>query len=268
MTRTLSELQTEAYATARDKGWHNNPLRGYVVGHTLGIPRSGSPVFVVVEGPKAGMFCDSPMQYSVAESVPGQFFGECIAPHAHEIRWVEHDRVLRAHALIHSELTEALDAYDEGQLELYLDDESGKPEGFVAEMADVVVRILDVFGQLGYDWTQPSSNRGLAPSVLNEHWVSRAASTRPACEIRLAGGLLHGQDVPVHLHVGTVRKHIDNATEAARINAWGEHQEHLTLALLHVAGICDGLGLDLGEAIETKMAFNKTRPHRHGGKAA
>src|SRR5262245_23658643 len=34
--------------------------------------------------------------------------------------------------------------------------------------------------------------------------------------------------------------------------------------LIRVAGLAGGLNLDLEKAIETKMAFNRTRPLRHG----
>lgn len=37
--------------------------------------------------------------------------------------------------------------------------------------------------------------------------------------------------------------------------------------VIRVADLCGSLGIDLGAAIEQKMAFNRTRPHRHGGKA-
>ena len=36
--------------------------------------------------------------------------------------------------------------------------------------------------------------------------------------------------------------------------------------VIRVADVCGKYGIDLESAIETKMAFNKTRPFRHGGK--
>lgn len=56
-------------------------------------------------------------------------------------------------ALMHSELSEALESYREGQ-PLYFYGEKGKPEGLVAELADAVIRIADICGHLGVDLEQ------------------------------------------------------------------------------------------------------------------
>jgi NTP pyrophosphatase (non-canonical NTP hydrolase) len=36
--------------------------------------------------------------------------------------------------------------------------------------------------------------------------------------------------------------------------------------LIRIADLCGALKIDLAEAVLVKMAFNKTRPYRHGGK--
>lgn len=60
------------------------------------------------------------------------------------------DAVLAKLALIHSEVSEALEAAREGRFILYHDD-NGKPEGMVTELADTVIRIMDTCEAMGLD---------------------------------------------------------------------------------------------------------------------
>lgn len=55
-------------------------------------------------------------------------------------------------ALIHSEVSEALEEYRNGiELSSVYYTDSGKPEGFGVELADAVIRIMDLCGHLGID---------------------------------------------------------------------------------------------------------------------
>ena len=54
-------------------------------------------------------------------------------------------------ALIHSELSEALEEARKGRHTLYYPDASGKPEGMNIELADAVIRIMDLCEFLGID---------------------------------------------------------------------------------------------------------------------
>lgn len=62
-------------------------------------------------------------------------------------------------ALIHSEISEALEEYRNGIAldSVYFqlpDDPKSKPEGFGVELADTVIRIMDLCGYLGIDLDQ------------------------------------------------------------------------------------------------------------------
>jgi NTP pyrophosphatase (non-canonical NTP hydrolase) len=54
-------------------------------------------------------------------------------------------------ALIHAEVSEALEEYRDGRMETWFADGSAKPEGFGVELADAIIRILDLAGYLGID---------------------------------------------------------------------------------------------------------------------
>lgn len=69
---------------------------------------------------------------------------------AMEKGWWDRDREIPEQiALMHSELSEALEEYRMGAANLYMQD--GKPEGFGVELADCVIRIFDMCGRYGID---------------------------------------------------------------------------------------------------------------------
>ena len=53
-------------------------------------------------------------------------------------------------ALIHSEASEALEDYRNGDMRLEVD-QNGKPVGFPSELADIVIRVADLCGYLEID---------------------------------------------------------------------------------------------------------------------
>lgn len=66
-------------------------------------------------------------------------------------------------ALIHAEVSEALEEFRKGNMELYYEEFGGgfdahilskKPEGFGIELADVVIRVADLASHLGIDLTE------------------------------------------------------------------------------------------------------------------
>lgn len=61
------------------------------------------------------------------------------------------DQVISKIALIHAELSEAVEEARKSNYRGMYPGEGGKPEGFVVELADAVIRTLDLFGALGID---------------------------------------------------------------------------------------------------------------------
>lgn len=151
-------------------------------------------------------------------------------------------------ALVHSEITEAVRAVEQAAARLddslcceWKRDIDGKPEGVPSEVADVVIRVLDLFGASGVPAIQEPS--GFDVNVAEY------------------------QDEPEELQ-HRLRKLHDYADDALE-----EYRNHGNVALALEALVTDCFIVSfeyefyLFEAIERKHAFNKTRPVRHGGKA-
>jgi hypothetical protein len=154
-------------------------------------------------------------------------------------------------ALIHSELSEALEEVRDGRaLEDIRYPEDGKPEGFVVEIADVMIRIFDVLG---------SVNARVKTDLHLHDWCAML----PAAP---ADGDTVGDDL-------AVAHGLVSAAYARARAGFGPHdrttqfKDYLLDAVQHLGLMCAYRGLDIENALRVKMDFNKTRPHRHGGKA-
>lgn len=113
--KSISDWQTEVYETAESKGWWPKP-----------------PCLVKADNPNS------------------------VDPQE-----VDHEFVATKICLMHSELSEALEAVREGKFRMYTEDgrfvrsegnkivERFKPEGMVTELADVVIRIMDLCEAMG-----------------------------------------------------------------------------------------------------------------------
>jgi hypothetical protein len=142
-------------------------------------------------------------------------------------------------ALIHSEISEALECAREGQMVTTLR-EDGKPEGFPSELADVVIRCYDLMGALGEEfykpWTEPTDSEIKFPSV------------------GAALADLHGEVSDVYTEWWL------SAGRPTGVSGG------MTSVIMSTEQIANGMGIDLLREVEAKMAYNRTRPSRHGGK--
>ena len=159
-------------------------------------------------------------------------------------------------ALVHSELSEALEAYREDPTmgtSLHNPSEAGgstvvgsrflvKPVGVASELADVVIRVADMAEYYGCnleaaETIDPSTESFYADLVSFGDWIE-------ACGIWLSFTFLE--------------KLLTPDFHPAR---------PLAQTLLWVQATAAHYGIDLDAAIEAKTEYNRTRSYRHGGKA-
>lgn len=155
--------------------------------------------------------------------------------------WWETERPRdETYAMIHSEVSEALDEYRNAKEMVYFDGD--KPEGIAVELMDMVIRIIDY---LQHD----------KAAVLEYRSIDQILGRCPfACQI----------DFTMTRLVAYLHQNISMAF----MNVGDKHNEQRLLinAISAAMNWCDANGADPISVIETKHAYNITRPYRHGGK--
>ena len=144
-------------------------------------------------------------------------------------------------ALMHSELSEALEELRNGHKvnEIYYHDK--KPEGVPIELADVVIRILDWAEHKGLDIER---NGEESKGIYRNSEKSDA--------------LIDG-DFINHMHGLLSQAFMDR-------NFGGTGEVHLRRVITMIEEHLAAHGIHLYDVILIKMAYNKTRPYKHGGK--
>ena len=155
-------------------------------------------------------------------------------------------------ALVHSELSEALEAYREHGLEpwgLYpyidtpYDEPPPKSEGVAYELADVVIRVASMAEHYGVDLAQEVEHTG--PPVINDimdietfgDWISAA----------------HWQ------LAGVAAKYRGSRPTALLM--------YLPSFVRFIYVMAEHYGIDLDASTSATMEYNRTREYRHGGRA-
>lgn len=150
--------------------------------------------------------------------------------------WWEGERdIAEIYALIHSELSEALEEYRNGRPMFYID--GGKPEGIAVELADAVIRILDYVAQREFF---------VGPEIYKE-------------QIRINGEKLSLPRLIVECHSRIVTALVFDEENMSPMICFAQTKADISEYL-------SDNGLDLYEIIKIKHEYNKTRPYRHGGK--
>ena len=168
-------------------------------------------------------------------------------------------------ALVHSELSEALEAYRENPTmgtSLHNPPEAGgstvvgsrflvKPEGVASELADVVIRVADMAEYYGVDLAHQVAQ------LKESNWTRTIYG-----QVETFGDWI----TQCHCSVSTVMLHYWER-ESSGDNTGARQWFHITLLVKYLELMAAHYGIDLDAAIEAKMEYNRTRSYRHGGKA-
>ena len=160
---------------------------------------------------------------------------------AHEKGWYEkgernfHEVV----ALMHSELSEALEEWRAGHGITEVRIENGKPEGVPIELADAYIRIIDTCHEL-------------------------------ELPIETLGGSVSDKSIPFSVDIANLHWGLSQALDDLDLDVTKPEPKSWQLGAVaaEIERVCENWGIDLEAAVLQKMAYNESRPYRHGGKKA
>lgn len=152
-------------------------------------------------------------------------------------------------ALINSELGEAVEELRIRKDHLLIIKNEGKPEGFLVEIADFIIRIFDFVGYFSESGDQPYQ-------IMAKGYTETLERVSRDVEVTL----------PVTTLVCVLGKNL--------FTAWQDFQtqratEGIFMFGVMIATIDDWMyrsGVSMKNIVTSKMSYNTTRPERHGGK--
>lgn len=158
--------------------------------------------------------------------------------------WWEEERSFgEVIALIHSELSEALEEYRNGHAVTEIYYNGDKPEGVPVELVDVAIRLLDVVGKNGWELKEP------------KYLISKIER----CEKELKEKPF--PELIAELHTTLSEMYIDLMS-----NQWECVKEEISDMAVYLACWFRVFDIDFEPTILLKHEYNKTRPYKHGGK--
>lgn len=183
--------------------------------------------------------------------------------------WEEERTISEVCALIHSELSEALEEARAARPMMYVMDEyngeyiqnpkyfgAKKPEGIAVELADAVIRMLDWMAYCGQEYrldTVEEQGERIAAGYAR-------SETEPE-ELPEFVAYLHDIVSMIHLRL----------MDIDRVRGRGQKKKRQTEALAAAGSVVFLVnswlrmqGIQLKEVMEIKHRYNKTRPYKHG----
>jgi hypothetical protein len=171
-------------------------------------------------------------------------------------------------ALIHSEISEALEEYRAKRMDTWSEANSRKPEGFWVELADVVIRLGDLIGLLGF---------GADKAFMSEIWGTTGIYSDAVADFVDPKQLKKIQDtdlLPIPKALARLHLTVSNVEGVVLAHEIVGEPDPIDLAktlalvftdILHLTLVRESGSL-LIAAIIDKMIYNRSRPYKHGGK--
>lgn len=111
--------------------------------------------------------------------------------------------------------------------------EGVKPEGFPVEIADAIIRILDIGAKFDFDFTVEATGADFASFTIDDWLVG-------ACHFLTLANQYEPEEAGF--------------------------QNYLKMALATLFLLCDHYEIKVMNVVQLKLAFNRTRPPKHGRK--